>query len=148
MKTPDGTYDALPFIDLREYGNTDYQQWLHLDQEIEIPLTPNNPQYQVMCPPLRCLIFIIRFLHSLPVFPNVTKEITHVLMSLLFSFHEAEVLLKYHQPHETEPLKIQTKPLLRKPGLGRVCKPRNAEEYKPYYRHCLRGLFFFLSISR
>lgn len=58
MKTPDGIYDALPFIDLREYGNTDYQQWLHLDQEIEIPLTPNDPQYQVMCLPLRCLIFI------------------------------------------------------------------------------------------
>lgn len=50
MKTPDGTYDALPFIDLREYGNTDYQQWLQLDKEIEIPLGPNDSQYQVRPP--------------------------------------------------------------------------------------------------
>ncbi|MPC43820.1 hypothetical protein E2C01_037474 [Portunus trituberculatus] len=46
-KTPDGTYDALPFIDLRKYGNVDYQQWMRIEHEVEIPVNPEDTQYQV-----------------------------------------------------------------------------------------------------
>ncbi|KAK8380030.1 hypothetical protein O3P69_016587 [Scylla paramamosain] len=47
-KTPDGTYDDLPFIDLRKYGNVDYQQWMRLEHEIEIPVNPEDTQYQLV----------------------------------------------------------------------------------------------------
>jgi len=48
LKTMDGTYDANPFLDLTEYGNSDSQNWFHLEGYVGIPADPKNDHFQLV----------------------------------------------------------------------------------------------------
>jgi len=48
LKTLDGTYDADPFVDLFEYGNSDSQNWMQLENSVSIPADPKNKYFQLV----------------------------------------------------------------------------------------------------
>lgn len=46
-KSSTGEYDALPFLNLAPYGDTDNSDWVELDTEYYIPVSERDDGFQV-----------------------------------------------------------------------------------------------------